>query len=292
MTGARIHGEWLTFDTPVGVTEGYLVRPLGSFGPLPGVLVLQELWGVDEHIIEVTEQFGTAGYVALAPDLNSRGGGRPTTLSPERIISAINFLDASSGDYESFVNLLVSPRLRTTPLQALSKHDADQIDETLIELLDRAGDLRHREVVQAGFTALKAHPSCQGGPVAAVGYCQGGALAARLACDQPDLAAAVVYYGASPPLELVAAMRCSIRGFYGSEDTSIVAGLPAFNEALEAAGINHELRIYPGVLHAFSNDTRPWYNHDATRDAWARTLAYLAERLAPVDSTVVATRPS
>jgi carboxymethylenebutenolidase len=285
----RIETEWLSFDTPLGVTAGYMARQPGGHIPAPGVLVLQELWGVDEHIMDVARRFATAGYVAFAPDLNSRGGGRPPTLSPQRIDKAIAFLDASSDDYTTFIGLLADPSLRSTALQEkCSKDEAIRIDETLLDLLELARDPGHPVVVQSAFTSLKTHAACQDGPVASVGYCQGGALSARLACDEPNLAAAVVYYGACPSADLVQAIRCPVRGFYGAEDTTIVAHLPAFEMALAATGVDHELRVYPGVLHAFSNETRPWYDQHATRDAWARTLTFLAEQLATVESVVVA----
>jgi carboxymethylenebutenolidase len=287
----RLETGWLPFDTPAGTTDGYIAWQSGSQVAQSGVLVLQELWGVDEHIMDVADRFATAGYVAFAPDLNSSGGGRPPTLSSDRIAAAIAYLDASSTDYGAFVNLLVSPSSRMISLRALPKEEAASIDETLIDLLEHASNPRHPKVVNAAYEALRNHPSCHGSPVAAVGYCQGGALAARLACDQPDLAAAVVYYGGSPSVDLVRAIRCPIRGFYGGEDIAILAQLPAFEAALEAGAIDHELRVYPGVLHAFSNETRPWYNREAARDAWARTLAFLADRLAPVASRVVAEPP-
>jgi carboxymethylenebutenolidase len=281
---------WLNFDTPLGVTAGYMARQPGGDIPTPGVLVLQELWGVDEHIMDVARRFATAGYVAFAPDLNSRGGARPPALSPQRIANAIAFLDASSDDYETFVRLLANPSLRSISLQGCSEDEAAGIDETLRDLLEHARDPGQPLVVRSAYESLKAHPACQDGPVASVGYCQGGALSARLACDEPNLAAAVVYYGASPSPDLARTIRCPVRGFYGAEDTTIVAQLPTFEDTLGATGIDHELRVYPGALHGFSNETRPWYDQHATRDAWARTLTFLAEHLAHVESAVVADR--
>ena len=60
---------------------GYLARPERAQGPLPGVLVIQEAWGVDAHIEDVTRRFAAAGYLALAPDLFSEGGKRPAPLA-------------------------------------------------------------------------------------------------------------------------------------------------------------------------------------------------------------------
>jgi carboxymethylenebutenolidase len=110
----------------------------------------------------------------------------------------------------------------------------------------------------------------------------GGGLSALLACEEPELRAAVVFYGSSPSAEQVGRIRCPIRGFCGHDDPGIVAGLPAFDGALGEARVDHELRVYPNTPHAFFNDTRPSYRPEAARDAWARTLAFFAETLGSV----------
>ncbi|MDA8061113.1 MAG: dienelactone hydrolase family protein, partial [Actinomycetota bacterium] len=102
------------------------------------------------------------------------------------------------------------------------------------------------------------------------------------------LAAAAVFYGSSPSPEQARRVACPLRGFYGEDDPRIVSGLPAFAQALDAAGADHELRIYPGAGHAFFNDTRPSYRPDAARDAWARTLGFFAEALGPAPTVAPA----
>lgn len=95
----------------------------------------------------------------------------------------------------------------------------------------------------------------------------GGGLSAQLACSEPALPAAVLYYRSSPTAGQVTGTRCALRGFYGQDDPAVVAGLPAFREALDAAGVDHELRVYPDTPHAFFNDTRPSYRPEPARDA-------------------------
>ena len=120
-----------------------------------------------------------------------------------------------------------------------------------------------------------------------VGFCLGGSLSALLACEEPELGAAVVFYGSSPrgegrldPLPL--------RGFYGQDDPRIVSGLPAFEKALGEAGVEHELRIYLNTGHAFFNDTRPSYRQEAARDAWGEMLAFFAKALETVQTVAIA----
>ena len=58
-------------------------------------------------------------------------------------------------------------------------------------------------------------PRMRGGPIGSVGSCLGGGLSALLACENPDVGAAAIYYGASPTAEQVASIRCHIRSVYG-----------------------------------------------------------------------------
>jgi len=273
--------DWIEFDSPHGVVSGYLATPRRDAGPTPGVLVLQELCGVDTHITEVADRFASAGYVALAPDLYAVGGPRAVAISPSRVEEAEEFLNGATGQFGALLGLLVSSKRRQ---QAGA---SAEVDETVEVLVATANLTRHGVVVHAAYEALRAQPRCAGMPVAAVGFCMGGALAAGLACDEPALAAAVIYYGNSPAPERVASIRCPVRGFYGSDDPKVVEGLPDFEAALTEAGIDHELRVYPGTLHAFANDTRPWYSPGPARDAWSRTLAFLANTLTPPPSTVL-----
>ena len=57
----------------------YRVRPTAADGPLPAVVVIQEAWGVDEHVQDLARRLASAGYLTLAPDLYSVGG-RPNEL--------------------------------------------------------------------------------------------------------------------------------------------------------------------------------------------------------------------
>ncbi len=87
----------------------------------------------------------------------------------------------------------------------------------------------------------------------------GGARAGLLAAEEPRLSAAVVCYGASPPPEKAARIRCPVLGLYGAEDARILSGVPSFEEAMRRAGGRLETHVYPGAPHAFFNDTRPFH---------------------------------
>src|SRR4051794_30908541 len=60
-------GEIVELGSNGGLASGYLVTPAAGSGP--GVLVIQEWWGLDPALKEMTDRFAAAGFVALAPDL-------------------------------------------------------------------------------------------------------------------------------------------------------------------------------------------------------------------------------
>lgn len=67
-TGAAVESELIEYAVEGGVAPGFVARPSGG-GPFPGVVVIQEWWGLDEHIKDVTRRVAMEGFVALAPDL-------------------------------------------------------------------------------------------------------------------------------------------------------------------------------------------------------------------------------
>lgn len=274
--------EWIDYESPAGALAGYLARPRAVSTAAPGVLVIQEVWGVDGHIADVTERFANAGYVALAPDLYSVGGGRPPALAAARVAAAKAFLNTIPPG--QWLAVLSDEQRRTEALAQLPDDEARQVGETIAGLFGGlGGDLeRHLGVLRAAVAFLRAHPACAGRAIGSVGFCLGGGLSALLAGEEPELGAAVIFYGSSPSAAQASSIGCPLRGFYGHDDPRIVSGLPAFDAALDSAGVDRELRIYPDTPHAFFNDTRPSYRAEAARDAWARTLAFFAEALGPV----------
>jgi carboxymethylenebutenolidase len=104
-------------------------------------------------------------------------------------------------------------------------------------------------------------------------------VSALLACRDPELGAAVVFYGNLPALEEIPKIGCPVLMFYGRADQWIAGQVPAFAEAMDAAGKRFERVVYDGVGHAFFNDGRPTYQVAAARDAFARTLAFFRDAL-------------
>ncbi|MCL8208874.1 MAG: dienelactone hydrolase family protein [Actinomycetia bacterium] len=245
--------------------KAFRAQPARVATPLPAVLVIQEIWGPDAHIVDLARRFASAGYVALAPDLYSRGG-RPAELAPERIEDVKRFLDT------------VPPSAWTDPQalrQAIQEQPAPRRDH-LQETVGRLFGPRDTEGMLADLVAwvdyLEADPGSRGRPVGSTGYCMGGHLSFELAACEPRLRVALVYYGAAPDATRMAHIGCPVYGFYGERDPRITDAVPDVARAMREHGKTYEYRIYPGARHAFFNDTRAAYDVEAARDAWARTL--------------------
>jgi carboxymethylenebutenolidase len=118
------------------------------------------------------------------------------------------------------------------------------------------------------------------GNVGVVGYCFGGGVANRVAAARPELKAVVVYYGVQVPADQVPAIRAPLLLHYAGLDERVNAGIAAYESALKANGKRYTIHMYPGVNHAFNNDTGgARYNKEAADLAWERTLAFFKEQL-------------
>jgi carboxymethylenebutenolidase len=148
---------------------------------------------------------------------------------------------------------------------------------------DMIGKLEAPKVTEQAVAAvrwLKAHEKSTG-KVGAIGFCWGGGVVNRLAVAAgSDLAVAIPYYGAQPPAADVPKIRAELLLHYAGNDERINAGIPAYKDALAAAGVKHELHMYEGAQHAFNNDTsEARYNKQVAEQAWSRTIAFLKEHL-------------
>ncbi len=68
-------------------------------------------------------------------------------------------------------------------------------------------------------------------------------------------------------------------GVYAELDDRITGGMPALDQALKDAGVTHQMNVYPGVDHAFHNDTGERYNEEQATQAWNDMLAWFEEHL-------------
>ncbi len=147
----------------------------------------------------------------------------------------------------------------------------------LFSKLDTAKNLNN---FLKGFDYLRGRRESNG-KTGCVGFCWGGAMANQLAVNAPQLAAAVAFYGRQPEAADVPRIKAALQLHYGSLDERVNAGIPAYEEALKAAGTKYELFVYEGAQHAFHNDTAPTrYHAEAAKLAWERTLRLFHDTLA------------
>jgi len=187
----ELSSEWIEYTSSGEPVDAYLTRAAGVRERLPGVVVIQEVWGVDAHIRDVADRFAAAGYVTLAPDLYSHGG-RPQQLASERVEEAKAFFDTLAPA------AAMDPSQRAEALAQLPPESGRAVSETLDALLSPERPLdRFLADVRAAFTRLREDPACDG-RVASIGFCLGGGLSAQLACEEPALTGAILFYGAPP----------------------------------------------------------------------------------------------
>ncbi len=134
--------------------------------------------------------------------------------------------------------------------------------------------------VRAAMEYVKGLDSCSG-EIGVVGYCWGGGQSFFSAAMQPDLGAAIVYYGISPPAEIYKSAKVPVLGLYGESDFRITAGVPAAEEAMAAAGNSFEVHVFEGAGHGFlrQQEGQDGANLNASIKGWARTIEFFREHL-------------
>ncbi len=249
--------------------NAFLVRPeLARDATAPAVIVIHEIWGLDDHIRDVARRFAREGFVALAPDMYS--GALKEAMSPENIMAGMKFLREAPPEVQR------DPSLMRSRLEQLSPDERRALTTLMDVMSPDRRTVFARDLVRA-VEYLRARPDT--GLVGSLGFCFGGGLSARLATLSKALRACVIFYGENPPLDRVSEIVAPVLGIYGGEDPRITDTVPAFAAAMEAAHKTFEYHVYPGARHAFFNDTRPMYDKDAAADAWTRSLSFLHREL-------------
>jgi carboxymethylenebutenolidase len=231
--------------------EAYHVFP--DDGSLhPGLIVLEEIWGLNDQIRGVADRFAAAGFSVLAPELI--GKEVREALTP----------DMSDALFDPERRDALQPRLRA----ALAPLREPEYARGAIEALQEALDY----LIADEWTNGKA---------GVLGFCFGGTYVFHLATKDPRLGAAVPFYGQPPRLEDVPKIGCPILAFYGDEDEALMETLPVLQEAMDTAGKRFEAVVYPGAGHAFFNETNErMYRPQYAEAAWEKSLAFLTEELA------------
>jgi len=236
------HDSTRTVETPDGPMDLYDVTPEAK--PSGAVIVLQEAFGVNEHIRDVTRRFAAAGFRAVAPSMFHRAGG-------------------GTAPYDDFSKVI--------PLFA------GMSDDGIVSDVDATVGYLHHAGFDDGRIGIVGF--CFGGRVtflvatrrklgAAVGFYGGGIVTKRMPLFQPLIGD-------------VSKLATPWLGLFGDEDTGIpVADVEQLRATLDRdTKVPHEIVRYPGAEHGFHCDVRPAYNEAAAKDGWNRTLAWFRRHL-------------
>ncbi|MBM2812091.1 MAG: carboxymethylenebutenolidase, partial [Chloroflexi bacterium] len=102
---------------------------------------------------------------------------------------------------------------------------------------------------------LKSQPDVKADGIGSVGFCWGGGTSADTAVNNPDLGAAVIFYGRNPdPIDDVSKIQCPVMGFYGELDQRMTAAGETLEAAMKEKGKRFARKVYPGAQHAFFNE--------------------------------------
>lgn len=127
---------------------------------------------------------------------------------------------------------------------------------------------------------LKAHASSSG-KLGVTGFCWGGSTTNFLATALgADMQAGVPFYGAAAETAAVPSIKAALLVHYAEHDERLNAMWPAYEAALKANRVPHEMHVYPGTQHGFHNNSTPRYDAAAAKLAWDRTVAHFKQHLA------------
>jgi carboxymethylenebutenolidase len=234
----------LTLDTPDGPMSVYEATPAGE--PRAAVIVVQEAFGVNEHIKDVTRRFAAAGYHAVAPAYFHRAGG------------------GCIDDYENmdfaelmrlFTDLSDDTVLTDTDATLAHLHDAGFAD-------DRIGIVGFCWGGRATFLV-----SLRRALGAGVGF-YGGGIASEGALPYPPL------------IGEAASLQTPWLGLFGDLDAMIPPdSVEALRVALKDAKVDSDIVRYPEADHGFHCDARSSYHESSAKDGWDRALAWFGGHL-------------
>jgi carboxymethylenebutenolidase len=220
---------------------GYRAMPAKG-GPFPVVLVVQEIFGVHEHIKDVCRRFAKLGYFAIAPELYYRQGD----------VSKLKSIDE------------IRPIVAKVP------------DEQVMSDLDAAVDFAQKsgkgDVAKLGITGF-----CWGGRIVWLYAAHSKQLKAGVAW-YGRLVGDPTPNTPKHPVNIAADLKAPVLGLYGGKDQGIpVETVEQMRTALETAKVDAQIIVYPDSPHAFFADYRPSYKEDDARDGWQKLQAWFKQ---------------
>jgi carboxymethylenebutenolidase len=202
------------------------------------VVVVQEIFGVHEHIKDVARRFAKAGYLAVAPELYARQGD----------VSKLSNIEE------------IRPIVARVP------------DAQVLSDLDAAAEWAARNGGDAGKLGVTGF--CWGGRIVWLYAAHNPALKAGVAW-YGRVEGAASELQPKNPIDLVRDIKAPVLGLYGGADAGIPnEGVDRMRAALKAASKPAEIHTYPDTPHGFHADYRPSYRKEAAEDGWRRALEW------------------
>jgi carboxymethylenebutenolidase len=227
------------FQVPV-----YEARPAAA-GKYPVLLVIPEIFGMHEHIKDVTRRFAQKGFLSITFEPYAREGG--VLHLPD--IPSVRKIADSVPDKRVMVDL-----------------------DALVAYAKQHSAARPDRIGVTGF--------CRGGMFTLLYVAHNHEVKAAVAWYgqiKPEKKPGIRTVG---PLDLAEQIKAPLLGLYGGEDLGIpVADVKEMEAAVKASGGTAEFIIYTGAPHAFFADYRPSYRPDAAKDAWNRCLTWFTKYL-------------
>lgn len=217
-------------------------KPRHASDPLPVILVVQEIFGVHEHIRDICRRLAVEGYLAVAPELYFRQGD-PT-------------------DYHDIPTLFSELVSKVPDTQVLA--DLDHVANWASR---HGGDMRNMGIT--GF--------CWGGRITWLYAAHNPQLKAGVAWYGKLLGDKTMQQQ-KHPVDIAVDLNAPVLGLYGGLDDSIPQeSVETMRQALRAANSNSEIVVYPNAGHAFNADYRPSYHEESAKDGWQRMLMWFRQ---------------
>jgi carboxymethylenebutenolidase len=222
-----------------GQIPAYRAMP-ATGGPFPTVLVVQEIFGVHEHIKDLCRRLAKAGYFAVAPELYARQGD----------VSQLR-------DIQEIFTTVVS---KVPDAQVMSDLEAT------VEWASGTGKADTSRLAITGFCwgGRITWLFCAHNPRVKAGVAWYGRLVGQANALMPK-----------NPIDLAPSLKIPVLGLYGGADQGIpVQSVEEMRAALSRGTSGSELVVYPDAPHGFNADYRPSYRKETAEDGWKRMLAW------------------
>ena len=236
-----VTGSTVQLNTSDGKMDAYVAQPKNG-GNFPGVVVIQEAFGVNDHIKKITDRIAAEGYVAVAPDIYHRESERiiPYSEMPKAIAALQRVIDGKA----------------------------------MADVGAAIGHLKSQSNIKAGSVGVIGF--CMGGRLT---YLAAAHHANDVKCAVPYYGGGIPM-GNPSPLSRTSEIKCPMYLFFGAKDQLIpMDQVGQINTEPTTKKVAFQMKIYPEAGHGFNCDDRGSYHEASAKDAWEKTKSFFAKHL-------------